>query len=483
VRIPLDPKRRFPVLAAIAAAAIVCLGRAVVMAAKDGWLASGQTAIGVASAARNATAYLAPVLGLSVLFAAIAWWGGRRPRLAGAIALLAAVPVAWMHVAVRLPLSEYHAPGFSGSRGLLAQGVAVAIAIFAVGVVVGSPPARLRSAVSGLAVAALLAAGIVRTFGSTAKDARPSVIVISLDTVRSDRLGCYGYPSGTTPAIDRLAETCVVFENASSPEAWTLTAHMTLMTSLRPLAHGVDENRPLPGSVPTLAETFRDAGYATAAVVDDVGWLHPVFGFDRGFDTYRRIPGDARAKNEALGAVLDDLQGGGASFLLLHYFDAHGDWGRQPYEAPEEDLRRFAGWYGGSFDGCDDRGRCGAELLRAWSDEGTPPPEDVRRYLSSLYDAGIAALDRDLGELFTELDRRGLLERSVVVLTADHGEEFFEHGLALHRQLYRECTAVPLLVRPPGGTAPRRVSTAVGLVDVAPTILDLAGIQRPDSMQ
>ena len=153
------------------------------------------------------------------------------------------------------------------------------------------------------------------------------------------------------------------------------------------------------------------------------------------------------------------------------------------YEAPPEDLREFAGWYQGAFDGCDERDRCGAVLLRAWNDEGTPPPEEIRRYLSSLYDAGLAALDRELGRLFDDLERRGLLDRSIVVLTADHGEEFFEHGMALHRQLFGECTAVPLLVRPPGGTPARRVGGPAGLVDVAPTILEMVATARPREMQ
>jgi arylsulfatase A-like enzyme len=476
-------KAGFPWAAAIAAATVACLARAALIAAKDGWVVAGRTRIGVASLARNTTSELAWVLGAALLFAALAWWGGRRPLAARGLAFLAALALAWLFAAVRLPHSAFHAPGFSGGRAWIAQALAAAAALAAALLLVLPLRPRVGRVLGAAAAAVLVAALGVRCLPHLREDARPSVILISLDTVRRDRLGCYGFDRGTTPEIDRFAQRSVLFRDVHSPEAWTLTAHMSLLTSLPPLAHGVDQNRPLPDAAATLAGTLRRAGYATAALVDDVGWLHPYFGFDRGFDAYRRIRGDARAKNAALEPLLDDLEAGGPFFLMLHYFDAHGDWGRMPYEAPPEELREFAGWYQGSFDGCDERDRCGAVLLRAWTEEKTPPPEEIRKYLSSLYDAGLAALDRELGRLFDDLERRGLLDRAIVVLTADHGEEFFEHGMALHRQLHGECTAVPLLVRSPGGTQARRVEGTAGLVDVAPTILELAGIGAPRTMQ
>lgn len=473
----------FPWSRAIAAAAVVVFARAALIAAKDGWIGSGRLRIGLSSFGRSATSELPGVVGAALLLAALAWWGGRRSIAIRSAAFLAAFALAWLHASVRLPLSAFHAPGFVGGRALSAQALAAAAALAAALLIVLELRPRLARALGASAVVLLLAAAGARFLPRSTDDARPSVILISLDTVRRDRLGCYGFDRGTTPEIDAFAQRAVLFEDAHSPEAWTLTAHMTLLTSLLPLAHGVTPYRSLPNSAPTLAGTLRRAGYATAAVVDDIAWLDPVFGFNRGFDTYRRIRGGANEKLEALEPVLDDLEEGEPFFLLLHYFDAHGDWVRLPYEAPPEDLSRFAGWYTGDFNGCDERDRCGTGLLRAWIEEKTVPSEEIRRYLSSLYDAGLAALDRKLGELFADLERRGLLERSIVVLTADHGEEFFEHGKALHRQLHRECTAVPLLVRPPGGTLARRVPGVTGLVDVAPTILELAGIGRPAEMQ
>src|SRR5688572_347105 len=174
------------------------------------------------------------------------------------------------------------------------------------------------------------------------------------------------------------------------------------------------------------------------------------------------MPSDADVKIDWIFSLLDDLDRE-PFFLFAHYFDAHSDRVRLPYESDAEDMEAFAGWYDGAFDGCDEE-LCASELLYSMSNRGQVLEGADREYLSSLYDAGVRTLDRKLGRLFDGLERRGLLESSVILLVSDHGEEFFEHGRAMHTQNFAECLRVPFLLRPPGGQAGRS-DALVSLVD------------------
>lgn len=301
---------------------------------------------------------------------------------------------------------------------------------------------------------------------------RPNVILISLDTLRADRLGCYGYPKPTTPELDHFARRATRFEHASTPQGFTLTAHASLATSLYPSVHGVSDTTALPRQAPKLAERLAEAGYRTFGIVDAVPWLSPKFGFERGFDTYEQIEGGARGK------ITRATQVTGARserpfYLMLHLFDAHSDMDKTPYESDPEDAATFTSWYQGPYRGCSPSNQCGTQHLIEIQTKGTLPPPEVRQLISDQYDAGVRSMDRALGELFRALEEQGRFEDSIIVVTADHGELLFEHDTVLHGHLWEETLRVPLLVHLPGQTTKRVSDALVSLVDIAPTILEL----------
>ena len=380
----------------------------------------------------------------------------------------------------RWPELPLFAPGFASTAGKRASGIAAAAALVAA--LLLAPPVRwpARGAVTVLTVAAVLAAGALwlgTRDGPGRWPGRPNFVVVSCDTLRADRLGCYGYDAPTSPEIDRFAARSQVFTRAYSHSTWTLPSHMTMLTSLRPSSHGVGEERALGPAARTLAMAFREGGYDTLALVDDVVWLAPRYGFDRGFDIYVRSGGSARAKVRHVSLLLDEV-GQRPFFLFAHFYDAHSDFRRLPYDSAPEDRERFAGWYRGSFNGCDGEGRCASEFLGRVVEGAETLGDEEIRYVSDLYDAGVRTLDRHLGQLFRDLEERGLLESTVVVVTADHGEQFLEHGSVLHGAHYEECVRVPLLIRTPE-TAGARTEVLAGLLDVMPTVLELAGLDSP----
>jgi arylsulfatase A-like enzyme len=321
---------------------------------------------------------------------------------------------------------------------------------------------------------------------------RPNVLLISLDTLRRDHVGAYGYERATTPALDAFAATSLRFDQAFTHHPWTLTAHATMLTGLLPRVHGVLADRALAPQVETLAEVFAEAGYATVAVVDQCHWMDPVFGHDQGFGSYQVLATGAGPKVDALFTKLDSLaaeDGPAPPFLAFaHLFDAHSDFTQLPYDAAPEHREAFAGWYAGPYDGSlpeyPDWGHSSAFLLRA-NELGYALEGDERRVLGDLYDAGIRTLDDQLARLFAGLEQRGLLANTVVAIVSDHGEELYDHGQALHGQSYDETLRIPFLLRTPDlerGTA-RSTDELVGLVDLAPTLLSLAGLRVPADMQ
>ena len=294
-----------------------------------------------------------------------------------------------------------------------------------------------------------------------ASTAHPSVILITIDTLRADRLSSYGSDRVATPHIDRLGAEGIRFANASSTVPFTLPAHSSIMTGLYPPSHGVRENvgYVLGADRTTLAERFRDAGYSTggfvSAFVLDARW-----GIGRGFDTYvddfdldsmagANLGSVQRSGPETIAHALEWLDGavssgdGGAAgdtsgpppfFLWLHLFDPH-----DPYEPPEPFRTEY---------------------------EGRP------------YDGEVAYTDSLIGDFRAALEQRGLFDESVVVLTADHGEGLGDHGESYHGFFVYDSTVhVPLIVRLPGGLEDGRVvADVVSHVDIAPTLAELMGL-------
>lgn len=329
----------------------------------------------------------------------------------------------------------------------------------------------------------------------------PNILLVSIDTLRADRVGAYGYERPTTPAIDALAKRGVVFEQAYSPAASTLLAHGSLLTGLQPDVHGllaIDDT--LSEEIATLAQRLRSAGYRTGAFVNS-GWLAPRVGLDRGFVSYDfshdlariRVPGairfgrDAEETNEAVFAWLEDYPWS-HFFLFVHYFDVHSDWKDLPYDAPDDWQRRFAEPKPRGFRSGDEEVRA-SEYLARMNERGVGWSTADRTYVESLYDAGVGYTDAALGDLIEKLRELEMLDDTLVIVVSDHGEEFQEHGQVLHDQVYEEHVRVPLVLAfPPRDArvetyAGSRVQGAVEIVDVVPTVLDYLDLKASAGLQ
>jgi len=348
-------------------------------------------------------------------------------------------------------------------------------------------PARRRTAALPLAV--LLSAAPAGCGGGIDADAPPRhVLLISIDTLRADHMGAYGYERPTTPFLDTLAARGVVFDSHMANSNCTLNSHASMLTGLLEPAHGVrdggreGERFALPPAARTLAEELRAAGYRTAAFTSHPLWLNADFGFDQGFDTFVTSWRPAERTVAEFLALLDEERPE-RSFSFLHFFDVHSDEPAGepvlPYLSTPELIDEFAGAVPEGFTGCSERipDACASEYLKAVSNHVDVLAPGQLEFLVGLYDAGIRKLDGDLERLFGELERRGFLADALVVVTADHGEAFMEHRRMLHSVHFDEVTRVPLFVVPPArmGLAPRRVSVLTQSTDVAPTVLELCG--------
>jgi choline-sulfatase len=331
-----------------------------------------------------------------------------------------------------------------------------------------------------LAALALAVALCCLAFLMCSRETRPNLIIIGIDTLRPDHLGCYGYGINTSPNIDRLAQEGAVFENTVSQSPWTFPSFATVFTSLYPMQHGAGSLRSrMRTGFPTLAEILSEAGYTTGAVIGSAV-LDSSAGIARGFEDYFLKEGvTPRTADQVTGLALEWLDGldGGPFFLFLHYWDPH-----DPYGPPAPYDTQFDPSYSGGM-GNDvslralaitTAGQVGATLS---GKTGMISSRDIEHALA-LYDGEIAFTDKWIGVLLQGLEDRGLKDNTAIVLHSDHGEEFFEHGGVGHgHALYDEVIKVPLLaVFPdviPGGT---RIMKQARLVDVAPTVLDLLGI-------
>jgi arylsulfatase A-like enzyme len=294
------------------------------------------------------------------------------------------------------------------------------------------------------------------------------VVLVSIDTLRRDHVGAYGYPRPTTPRLDALGAQGLVMEDAVSASSWTLPAHLSMLTGADPGAHGgVDMEHGFNRRLPILPDLLRRAGYATRAVTSHL-YVSGVYGLDHGFD-HLDFHQDRKASDVADRALdLIDRFGDRPFFLFLHFYDPHWH-----YDPPPETLRLFEGAYAGTLSG-------------KWQDFSKRTRESLTpadlAHLLALYDGEIRYTDDNLGRVLDHLRQRGLEGNTLVVVTSDHGEEFLEHGSWEHQKtLYEEVVRVPLLLRGPGVPV-RRERAQAGSIDVAPTILDWAGLEVPPSV-
>ena len=320
----------------------------------------------------------------------------------------------------------------------------------------------------------VVAAGAVRVYAAgnqgseppsavTARSDAPDILFIVLDTVRAWNLSVYGYPRPTTPEIERWMRDGVRFEHVLSTAPWTLASHATMFTGRYPHELSADWLTALDATYPTLAEVLSARGYAAAGFVANMSYCSYETGLARGFSHYEDYPISAAhvMRSSSLGRLLsgthslrNKLQRKSAEtinaeflgwlngrqdarpyFVFLNYLDAH-----EPYQPPAA----FDHLYSTPGD---------AALIRDLNDGSASPKltPEARRAAIGEYDESITYLDYELGRLFTELKRRGRWDRTLVVITADHGEEFGERGLYFHgNSLYRASLEVPLLLRLPG---------------------------------
>jgi arylsulfatase A-like enzyme len=335
----------------------------------------------------------------------------------------------------------------------------------------------------------------------------PNIVLISIDTLRADRLGAWGYTRGTSPELDAFAREAVRFSRAIGQAPTTTPAHMSIFTGLLPAVHrmsNINEGAPqtLNPSITTFTELLRDAGYYTAGFHGG-GNVDGSLGFDRGFDFYSpdyisynwmgayHDPMDLDAIRPWLRVARDR---GKPLFLFLHHYVCHS-----PYVSAPEALRdRFLS--GRAVDGLergasDDEKRRMIAMLdrrtggqakrllqwgmfrethdRFWQGVDITRP-DHRRHIEALYDAQVAYSDWLFGRVRRLLAEEGAWDRSLIVVLSDHGEEFGEHGGREHRQLFVETLHVPLMIRFPDGVGKRggTVDRTVRTMDVMPTVFD-----------
>ena len=317
---------------------------------------------------------------------------------------------------------------------------------------------------------------------------RPTIILISLDTLRADRLGCYGCPTGTSPNIDAFSRDGVQFMQAISQAASTATSHMSLFTGLLPPVHRVSSWLRFPdrakqlnlsslgAGIPTLAQYLKENGYRTIGLHNG-GLVSPFFGFDRGFDRYttKRIPWQQLYKSPAPLQFIEKLLHRARVtqeplFLFLHTYICH-----DPYiKAPRQIRERFLPdpEPGLPIEWDDSKASFDVRHASFWQAiDGKKKAH--RRHVRALYDAGVGYADWIFGEITALLKRDGSYEKSLIALVSDHGEEFWEHGDTLHKFLWIETLHVPLLIKFPGGEyGGRKIGTPVGQFDLMPTLLD-----------
>ncbi len=332
-----------------------------------------------------------------------------------------------------------------------------------------------------------------RSSTARATTGQPNILLIIMDAARASNLSCYGYHRPTTPNLERFAERCVVYEKAISPAGWSLPSHASMFTGLYPSCHGAhDQHKYLVPECPTLAELLRSRGYRTLALCDNA-YVSETTGLARGFEefnpsftkvppAFRRIrrkadtglslllgtrDAGARVTNRQFAATLRRLQNDERPFFMfVHYLEPHAPyWPPKKYRhyLPHGVSSKQAGQVN------QDRVKYLANLV----------PMDERDFeiLTALYDGEITYLDTRVAQVINYLEESGLLDRTMVIITADHGENVGDHQMMGHAYcLYDTLVHVPLIIHYPKGTASSgRVEHQVQTLDLLPTVLSMLG--------
>jgi arylsulfatase A-like enzyme len=300
------------------------------------------------------------------------------------------------------------------------------------------------------------------------EQARPNLIILSLDTLRADRLGVYGNENGLSRRLDAFAREATLYTRAISTSPWTLPSHASLFCGKRPFEHGARtfkvkepaevENRPLSENSLTIAEVLRDEEFATAAFCANAGFLHPEYKLDQGFETYKVRYEYSPDVNRKVLRWLQD-QGGSPFFLFVNYMDTHVPYNTSPRDGFPVYPR-----------GLRDRTNLHVDVEDAVLGKRQPPPKESIETVSAMYDLSVANLDSEVGELIDHLRASGVYDNSMLVVLSDHGEFLGEHDLVGHnKDLYQEVIWIPLIIKYPGQ---RRARVEEGLISIA----DLPGL-------
>lgn len=326
-----------------------------------------------------------------------------------------------------------------------------------------------------------VAACKARTEGGGGAVAPRDVILISIDTLRASHLGCYGYGKPTTPHLDRFREDAVLFGEAIATAPSTLASHASMMTSLLVRQHGAsnDLQHALLPRFLTVAGVFRRHGYHTVSF-NDGGQVSAELGIGNGFDLYQSSrPTDHYHFADIVGQAIGWLQANppGRLFLFLHTYEVH-----HPYTP----ARRFLDLMEPPYHGPLPAGATDMATLSAINEGRLQAGPRDRAHVVATYDAEIRSMDEAFGRLLAFLRSRGRYDAALIVFTADHGEEFDEHGtLGWHAHtLYDELLRVPLLVKfPYGEHAGKTVASQVRVIDIAPTLVAALGWPMPEQFR
>ncbi|MEZ4386396.1 MAG: sulfatase [Candidatus Krumholzibacteriia bacterium] len=305
--------------------------------------------------------------------------------------------------------------------------------------------------------------------GCGRSDRPPSVILVVMDTLRADHLGCYGYARPTSPRIDAFAAGATLYERAYATAPWTVPSHGSLFTGLLPFKHGAHTYKdgngqavvaPLDRDHVTLAEVFAGAGYRTGGFVGGNAFLSERLQFDQGFATYVVVDEEARSLVPRVLAWIDAAPAD-PFFVFINVMDTH----RVYNTTPRPDLL--------AEPAVRDQGQLLDRLYEAVMPGDQPVPAALAQQVIDQYDTAVANLDEQIGVLLDGLRDRGLDDHTVVVLTADHGEYFGEHHLVEHsKDVYEPAVRVPLLIGTGGAAGGRRVAGCRSLADVPALIFE-----------
>jgi len=332
------------------------------------------------------------------------------------------------------------------------------------------------------------------------KDSKPNIILLVIDTLRSDRLSCYGYEKSTTPNIDAFAKESVLFENAIASSCWTLPSQASMFTGLFPSEHGAaDGNLYLDEKIPTLTELLKKYGYSNYAYSVSNGWLTGATNFTRGFDyieqfrkqgpkpksilkrIFREIDRRLKAKDAAYSArvsreakevIKKNVSQNKPFFMYIDLMDTH-----MPYKPAKKFMKKFRLNKANSSE---------VAFLQDKFKEYRAKPESLDEnqldLLNKLYDASVATVDKRLRGLLKFVSSKKLRDNTIVIITSDHGECLGEHGLLGHWfSLHDTLLKVPLILKYPQHLTPTRISQQVQQRDLFYTILDLVGYRGDKS--